>query len=83
MRTNITDKFGKEICLGNKLILNGIREQHFIVRFGIHKDIAEGGCTSHTNIGYFIEDEEGNTCGLLNEEGGIDWRKVEIVREEK
>ena len=81
MNTGIKDKTGRPIKVGDLLTHQEVKERFlpYTVKFGKHIDIAEAGFTTHTNIGFFLEDAEGGQVGLLNEELLINWDNFEII----
>jgi hypothetical protein len=74
-------QLGKEIYEGDLMTSPSIKQEYLpcLVKFGEHADIAEAGCTSHTNIGFYIQDAAGQQTGFLNEELLMDWDSFEII----
>ena len=72
---------GKEVCEGDIMTNPSMKDKFLpcIVKFGEYTDIAEAGCTSHSNIGFYIQDAAGQQTGLLNEELLSDWDRFEVI----
>jgi hypothetical protein len=71
----------KEIYTGDIMTSPLMRAEFLpcVVKFGQYTDIAEAGCTSHSNIGFYIEDPAGRQTGLLNEELLVDWDSFKVI----
>lgn len=71
----------KEVYEGDLLRNEHIKPEYlpYIVKFGKHMDIAEAGCTRHTNLGFYIEDATGGQVGFLNEELLSEWNQFKVV----
>jgi len=79
--TGLHDSKGRELYEGDLITSPLIKDEFLpcLVKFGKYTDIAEAGCTSHTNIGFYIQDSTGQQTGLLNEELLIEWDSFEII----
>lgn len=75
------DKKGKEMHEGDLLTNPLIKDRFlpYVIKFGEHSDIAEAGCTRHSNIGFYMQDATGGQVGLLNEELLLDWGGFEVI----
>lgn len=74
-------ELGKEVYEGDIMTSPLIKDKFLpcIVKFGRYTDIAEAGCTTHNNIGFYIQDAGGHQVGFLNEELLADWGSFEII----
>ena len=74
-------RIGKEVYEGDLITSPSLKAEVLpcLVKFGEYTDIAEAGCTSHSNIGFYIQNAIGQQFGLLNEELLLDWDSFEVV----
>jgi len=72
---------GEAVYEGDIMTSPSIKDKFLpcVVKFGKYTDIAEAGCTSHSNIGFYIEDAAGEQVGLLNEELLVHWDSFEVI----
>ena len=72
---------GKEVYEGDILTSPSMKSKFLpcIVKFGEYTDIAEAGCTTHSNIGFYVQDAAGEQVGLLNQELLLDWDSFEVI----
>ena len=69
---------GEEIWEGDLITSPPLRGP-CLVKFGEHTDIAEAGCTSHSNIGFYVQAPSGEQAGLWNEELLSDWESFDVM----